>query len=117
MDFTLFQGDTKRINFALKRADGSLLDVTGATIRWQASKLKGQGLFSSTPSLSKDTANGIEVVDAFSGLVTVVLDPADTVSISGDFYAELETVDATGDVATVYSGQFQIKKALIKPIV
>ena len=117
MDFELFQGDTKRINFTLTKADGTALDLTGATIRWEASKLKAGGLFSSTPVIVKTDQDGIEVVDALNGFLTVTLPPEDTLPISGDFYHELETTDVSGDVATVFSGQFKIKKALIKPTV
>lgn len=117
MDFTMFAGDTRRINFSIKRPDGSPLDLTGATVRWQASKLKPTGIFSATPTFEKTDGSGVEVVDTANGLVTVTLEPQDTVDKSGVFYQEMETVDYTGDVATVYTGQFEIKKALIKPLV
>lgn len=115
MDFSMFQGDTRRLNFTLTRADGSPLDLTGGTLRWQASRLKAPGVFSTMPLLQKTETNGVEVVDAFNGIVTVTLGPADTLSLSGNLYHELEVVDASGDVSTVYAGDFQIKKALIKP--
>lgn len=115
MDFQLFQGDTKRINFALKRADGSPLELVGATLRWQAARLKAPDVFSSTPSLSKNEQNGIEVIDAVNGLVVVTIEPAETNTLAGEFYHELESIDSSGDVATVYSGTFLIRKALIKP--
>lgn len=117
MDFELFQGDTKRINFTLRKADGTALDLTGAEIRWEASRLKSGGLFSSTPLIVKTDQDGIEVVDALNGFLTVTLPPEDTLFISGDFYHELETRDVSGDVSTVFSGQFKVKKALIKPTV
>lgn len=115
MDFTLYQGDTKRIHFSLKRDDGSALELTGATVRWQASKLKAPGVFSSTPILQKTEADGIEIDDETGGILTVILEPEDTLSLSGLFHMELETIDASGDVATVFVGEFEIKKALIKP--
>jgi hypothetical protein len=115
MDFTLYQGDTKRLHFSLKRDDGTALELTGATLRWQASKLKATGVFSSTPVLQKTETDGIQIDDETGGLVTVVLEPEDTVNLSGLFYHELEAIDASGDVATVFTGEFEIKKALIKP--
>jgi hypothetical protein len=115
MDFTLYQGDTKRIHFTLKKEDGSPLELVGALLRWQASRLKAPGVFSSTPILAKTEEDGITIDDDLSGLVTVTLEPEDTAQLSGDFYMELETLDASGDVATVFTGTFQIKKALIKP--
>ena len=117
MDFSLYQGDTMRVHFALKRTDGTPLELVGAELRWQASRLKAPGVFGSTAILSKTEQNGIEIDDDLNGLVTVNLDPGDTLQLKGDFYHELEAVDASGDVSTVYTGTFQIKKALIKPAV
>jgi hypothetical protein len=115
MDFFLHQGDTMRVHFALKRQDGNPLELIGAGLRWQASRLKGPGVFGTTPLISKTEQNGIEIDDDLNGLVTVTLTPEDTINLKGNFYMELETIDAGGDVATVYTGTFQIKKALIKP--
>lgn len=115
MDFSLYQGDTMRIHFALKRKDGTPLELVGAELRWQASRLKAPGIFGSTAIISKTEQNGIYIDDDLNGLVTVNLTPEDTLQLKGDFYHELETIDASGDVATVYTGSFQVKKALIKP--
>ena len=115
MDFSLYQGDTKRVHFSLKRADESALELTGVEIRWQASKLKPNGAFSPTPVLAKTEQSGIEIDDEINGMLTVTLFPEDTVAISGSFYHELELLDASGDVSTVFTGEFQVKKALIKP--
>jgi hypothetical protein len=116
MSFEMVAGDSKRINFTLLDATtGGALDITGAVARWQVSRMKGE-MFSPTPTLMKSMADGIEVTDEFGGLLTVTLKPSDTVSLFGDFYHELELIDATGDVATVYTGTFTIKRALIRPI-
>jgi hypothetical protein len=115
MDFSLHQGDTMRIHFALKRKDGTPLELVGAELRWQASRLKAPDAFGSTPIISKTEQNGIDIDDDLNGLLTVNLSPEDTMQLRGDFYMELETIDASGDVATVYTGSFQVKKALIKP--
>lgn len=115
MDFSLHQGDTMRIHFSLKRQDGNPLELVGAELRWQASRLKAPGVFGGTPLIVKTEQDGIDIDDDLNGLVTVRLDPADTLNLKGDFYHELESVDANGDVATVFTGSFQIKKALIKP--
>lgn len=115
MDFTLFQGDTKRVHFALTRADGTPLELTGAQLRWQASKMKGPGVFSPTPVLQKTETDGIEIDDESGGILTVLIEPEDTIGLSGEFYQELESIDADGDVATVFTGSFEVIKALIKP--
>jgi hypothetical protein len=115
MDFSLYQGDTRRIHFTITRPDGTPVELTGAELRWQASKLKTPGVFSSTAVLQKTEQNGITIDDELNGILTVVLDPEDTLNLSGNFYHELESVDGSGDVATVFTGSFEVKKALIKP--
>lgn len=115
MSFEMFSGDTMRVNFTINDASTSNpLDLFGSTVRWQMSKAKPVG-FSSTPILSKTEGDGLEIVDAFGGLVLVRLAPEDTEGRSGSFYQELEITDADGDVSTAYAGTFTIKKALIKP--
>lgn len=115
MSFEMFSGDTMRVNFAITDAStGDALDLFGATVRWQMSRAKTVG-FSGTPILSKTEGDGLEIVDAFGGLVLVSLAPEDTEGRSGLFYMELEITDADGDISTAYSGTFTVKKALIKP--
>ena len=59
MSFTMFAGDTKRINFSITDATtGNALDITGATVRWQCARAKPTG-FSSTPTLSKTQGAGL----------------------------------------------------------
>lgn len=114
MSFEMFAGDTMRVYFAIKDKDGGSLDITGAEVRWQISRLKPTG-FSNTPLLNKRIGDGIEVVDSFDGQLLVRLAPEDTVSLSGSFHAELELQDVDGDVSTAYTGTVTIKKALIRP--
>lgn len=116
MSFEMFAGDTMRLNFSITDAlTEAALDLTGATVRWQASRSKGT-TFSRTPVLSKAEGQGLEIIDAFGGLILVTLSPEDTEELSGIFYHELETVDVDGDVATAFSGTFTVKKALIRPV-
>lgn len=117
MSFEMFSGDSMRVNFAITDAStGNALDLTGATVRWQMSRAKAVG-FSRTPALTKTEGGGLEIVDAFGGLILVLLDPEDTEGRSGIFYHELEVQDADGDLSTAYSGTFTIKKSLIKPLI
>ena len=114
MSFEMFAGDTKRINFTITDAStNDVFDLTGATAMWQASRARPTG-FSSTPVIIKTENNGLEIVDVIGGAISVLLTPADTTSLSGDYYHELQLVDADGDIATAYSGTFTIKKALIR---
>jgi hypothetical protein len=114
MSFEMFAGDTKRINFTIIEASTQeAFDLTGATASWQASRARANG-FSSTPVITKTEDNGLEITDVIGGAISVLLTPADTTNLSGDYYMELQLVDADGDIATAYSGTFTIKKALIR---
>lgn len=116
MSFTMTSGDSKRINFSINDKDGVPLDITGAIAQFWASKLKN-GKFSSTPVITKSSANGggITMTDAFSGALTVRLEPEDTDGLAGEYYVELQLVDVTGDVATAYTGTMTVLKDLIAP--
>lgn len=115
MSFEMFAGDTKRLHFTLTSGPPSSapLDIQETTIRWQASK-GTLARFSALPVLTKTNGNGLEVTDAFSGALTVELLPADTESLKGTFYHELEVIDASGDVSTAFVGEFVIKPNLIR---
>ena len=114
MDFTMFAGDTKRLRFTLTDgdSDGAALDISDTVVTWQASK-GNAARFSAVPALTKTMGGGVTVTDEMNGKVTVELLPADTQALNGTFYHELQVVDASGDVATAYSGVFQVKRALI----
>ena len=53
MSFEMFAGDTMRVYFAIKDKDGGSLDITGADIRWQISRLKATGFYSTQHSAFK----------------------------------------------------------------
>ena len=112
-DFTMFQGDTKTLEFTVKDGDGAVVDLTGATsIRWNLARR-----VSSAAIITKDLDSGITVIDAANGRFDVSLTSADTENLSGRYYHEAEVIDASGDVATVETGATTINPALIKPSV
>lgn len=115
MSFTMFAGDTKRLNFTLTNGDasGTPLDISDAVVVWQASK-GTVARFSAIPVLTKTVANGgLTIVDELNGQILVELLPADTQALNGNFYHELQLQDASGDVATAFAGEFVVKRALI----
>ena len=114
MDFTMFAGDTKRLMFSITSGPpaNAPLDISDATVTWQASR-GNTTRFSKVPVLTKTIGNGVEVTDELSGNLTVELLPADTASLAGTYYHELQITDAAGDVATAFAGEFKVLRNLI----
>lgn len=92
------------------------LDLTGATIRWAMSLVDpNSGLASPNPTLEKSTATGgVTITDAENGEVEVAIADTDTDSLPpGEYYHELETVDASGNVTVVATGTITLLQNLV----
>ncbi len=114
----MFSGDTKRLNYTIKDSGGSAIDVTLAVFRWALSKLaKSDTAGEPSPQgpaiLSKTNGSGITLTAPTLGQIRVDLDPADTASLKGSFYHELEMVLA-GVTSTVAFGQIDVRKDLLE---
>lgn len=107
-DLTMVQGDSVALDFAITDQDGAVVDLDGATIRWQMARS-----VYAAPMVEKAVGDGITVTDATGGLFTVTLDPADTATITGSFYFEVEIVDSFGNVSTPRTGEIAITPGLI----
>lgn len=114
MPFEMFAGDSKRLIFSIFDKDDEPLDMTDATVRWQASR-GSLVKFSRTPSIVKTLGSGIEETSLFDGQFVVILNPQDTEDLSGPYYHEIEIRSALGEVSTAFSGEMTIKKNLIRP--
>lgn len=110
-DFTMFAGDSKTLEVTVKDADGVVVDITGATIRWSLARS-----VNSTPALlQKAVGSGITITDGPNGRFDVALANADTETLSDAYYHEAEVILLDGTIATVVSGAVTIKRTLIKP--
>ena len=108
--FEMHQGDTKRLSVAVKDPDGNAVSLVGAqSIKWWVARK----VTSTTRLLQKTVGTGITVTNAAGGLLTIAIDPADTVSVSGDYYHELEVIDSAGDIGTVLRGTMTVVRALV----
>jgi hypothetical protein len=107
---TMVRGDTRLIRATYVDEAGAALNLTGCTIRWWFAKnANGPALF------QKSIGSGVTVVSAASGRFDVRMAPADTFSINpGDYYHECEITDASGEVATVFSGVVKISRDLVR---
>lgn len=112
MDFTMFSGNAKVLEFTVyDKPGGDVVTLVGATaIKWQ--------LFHMTPAtadpiISKTLGSGITVTSPAGGIYEVVLAAVDTTSLAGLYYYETELVDADGYKETVDSGTINIKQRRI----
>lgn len=107
-DFTMYEGNSKRINVTLTEADGSPVNLIGSTIRWVLKK----NVYDATTLIIKDTNLGIVAdADLTTGKFTIKLVPADTNGHVGTLYHEAELEDSLGNITTILTGNITIQKA------
>ena len=100
-------GDDFVFQFTVDDADnpGNVKNLTGAAITWALSQRQG-----STPLFTK-TAIGTEILvpTPTNGILQVIIVPADTASLFGTYWHELEIVDGAGKKHTSAYGTFFIE--------
>jgi hypothetical protein len=108
-DFEMHSGDTLTLNVTVQDAAGVAVDLTGATCTFGLSKQDAEGM----PKGSSLASPAVTIVNAASGNVSVAIAPTDTESLAGDYYHELQVVDASANVSTVLYGTATIQKDLL----
>jgi hypothetical protein len=108
-NFNMTAGDTKTLVVTVRDAEGTAVNLTGSTIKWQAKRSLGKAA-----SLSKVSASGITLTDPTNGEFSVALDPSDTEDLVGLFHHEAEVTAADGTISTVLRGTMKINRALIE---
>jgi len=119
-DFTMYAGERKTIRFAgTDQDDGTALDYATdfAEVKWALTSINpSTGEFSTTPVLEKksqvaQTETGGNEID-FSGTgnnqADVQLINADTDTLAGEYYQELEGFDANGEGVVLATGTITI---------
>lgn len=104
-NITLVSGDTLNFSATLTEVDGTPINFTRATIRWDFG--------TAATGIRESNTQGITVMDAVNDKVTIHLTPADTISRSGKTKHELEVTDAAGNVSTVLRGTITIERGVI----
>ena len=112
---TFFAGNPRFYDFTIADDDnpGSALNLTGMTARFALSRFTSSNTYSTTAILEKTTASGIVITSAAAGQLRVSLDPADTAALAGDYYFELEIVDASSNPVVVATGTITILKNVV----
>ena len=118
-DFDMHSGDNRVLQVTVRDDADVPVDITGATFKWQLSKLDASGAIplpkSETPILQKDNggAGGVAIISAGLGRADVTLLPADTAALRGSYYHELQMV-LGGLTSTVLFGTVTIYRDLIQ---
>lgn len=111
-DFTMFAGDSKRLQVTVVDDTGAVVDISGfPDIRWQMSRAVSRPAL-----LEKALGAGIEIISGPAGRFDVMIDEPDTELLrQGSYYHEAEVINVDSLVATVLSGSVTILPTLIKP--
>lgn len=98
-DFSMVAGDSKTLEITVNDDAGAPVDLTGATIQWNAARRPyGTAVISKAGSIT----------DAPAGKFTVLLEPADTASLDGSFYQAATITGGDGSVSTLFLGALLI---------
>ena len=111
-NFSMFSGDDKLLRVTITDANNGDLpfNLTGTTSTiWKAGRTS-----SSAVKVTKTLGSGITITDAVNGILEITLTPADTAALQGDYYHELQIVDASGKKRTVLAGTASIDDDLVE---
>ena len=108
-NFSMFAGDDKTIQVTVTDPDGDPVDLTSATIKWQAAKSLGKA-----SAISKSTSSGITITDAANGEFEVTILDTDTDDLVGTYQHEAEVTFTDGTKSTVLSGTMRINPVVIE---
>lgn len=108
-NFAMFAGDDKTISVTVTDPNGDPVNLTSATIKWQAARSLGKASV-----ISKTTSSGITITDAANGEFEVTLSDTDTDDLSGTYQHEAEVTFADGTKSTVLSGTMKVIPVVIE---
>jgi hypothetical protein len=112
-----WRGDTKVIIVPVKDDTGAFVDLDGGSARWWLGRNAGAAGDKVLVKKASIGSGGI-VLQLEDGYwrARITIDPADTEGLKpGDYYHELEVIDADGAVSTVTTGTFTIVQTMIPP--
>lgn len=110
----IYRGDNRTLKVTIKGADGVVVDITNATIKFTVKK----NVADEENKIQKTTnsASQISITDAANGEYEIYLLPADTQDMDVDNYEyDSELITAAGKVYTVVRGEFSILAEVTRP--
>lgn len=106
-------GSTRRFSIPIVDSAGAAKNLTGASsIDFRLTDLSA---VEGTPTtlIPKAIGSGVTITDASGGIVQVLIDASDTISLQpGDYHFEVKVVDAANDTESVTLGQARLTASL-----
>ena len=99
------RGDTRVINLACLKSDGTALDLTGATVRFTLSATQAP-----TDDLSAILQKSVFThTSPAAGLTQITINPADTQNLTpGSYFYDVQVKDASGNITSIKQDTFII---------
>jgi len=106
----MYKGDTKNLVVSVFNTDGSVKNLTDATIIWALFNSDTKEIY-----VTKTTGSGIIITNPTGGIIQISILPTDTETLkSGPWYKyETEVTDSGSNVSTVNSGYFTLWESVI----
>ncbi len=107
--FEMWAGNDIDLNFSIVDSTGSPVDLTTATtLEWVLHADVQDG----NPLIQKSIGSGITITNPGGGQFTITLLPADTATLSGNYYHECE-LNMGGKDNTLFTGAAKINPTAI----
>src|SRR5690554_1304953 len=107
MNLTIYQGESRALDYVITDAVGDPVDLTFYVAEWRLT-----GRTDETPLVTKTISAGITYTDAALGLLTVELTPEDTELAPGLYRRELRLSSGTSQRHTADTGTIKIVDSL-----
>lgn len=102
-DFSMIGGTTYTLPLIARDRNGTVIDLTGATIAWRMGRR--------ATKIDLSLSDGIAVTDATNGAFTITIAPAKTVDLARGYYEHQGEVTESGDtITTVVDGFVEIRR-------
>lgn len=110
----LFAGNTKKIQVTVKDVNGNPVNITNPTsIVFRVSENPvGRTSVNMTGFSIEKTAEQMDLTQTTTGIIKVTLYPEDTTRLLGLYFFEFVYTDVLGNIATLLSGNLNIKESL-----
>ena len=107
----IYRGDDKTWEIQFKDCEGTPIDITGWTVYFTAKEKKAD--IDADAKIIKEITSHSDPVD---GKTLIILVPADTTDLKGNFYYGIRVKKDTGERVTVLTGTLEVLKNVRKTI-
>ncbi len=108
------RGDDHTIRFTVKNAAGVAYDVSANSFKFTVKARLDDLIADAKFQKQNPVGNGIDLTNASQGIVDVLIVPADTSALAGQYYYDLEMTESA-KIYTLRAGIFHVKKDVTTP--